>query len=284
MAIKYLKETTKLFSHQKDAIRHLDSKKKSIIAMDVGLGKTLTALTMYSLIKKSNEKARCLFVAIKSTTVQIPTDIDKFFTGITYDYCYNNTPKQRDKKYKSWYDGGVDVMVISYDILRNDYKKLINLLSEDTFIVFDEATAFKNNESKLFKNVSYLSSLVDRVVAMSGTVVNNKLLDKVVIANAIGINIITIRQFRSKYCSWETKNFGRKEIKVISEYKNITSFNTKIDPYVYSVKKSDVMATYYNITLEDGTIIKLKENETVSLTDGTTINVGDLNTSHNIIV
>ena len=241
MALKYLKDSTKLFSHQKGALKHLDSKKKSIIAMDVGLGKTLTALTMYGYIKNDNNTARCLFVAIKSTTVQIPTDIDKFFTGITYDYCYNNTPKQRDKKYEAWHNNEVDVIVISYDTLRNDYKKLINLLDEDTFIVFDEATAFKNNESILFKNVSYLSNLVDRVVAMSGTVVNNKLLDKVVIANAIGINVVTIRQFRAKHCKWETKNFGRTEVKVISEYKDISVFNKQIDPYVFSVKKSEVI-------------------------------------------
>lgn len=241
MALKYLKETTKLFSHQKNAIKHLNAKRKSIIAMDVGLGKTLTALTMYAMIKNSNIKAKCLFVAIKSTIMQIPIDIDKFFNGISYDYCYNNTPKQRDKKYEAWKNGKHDVMIISYDILRNDYKKLVDILTDDTFIVFDEATAFKNHESKLFKNVSYLSSLVDRVVAMSGTVVNNKLLDKVVIANAIGINVITIRQFKSKYCKWETKNFGRTEVRVISEYKNITSFNEKIDPFVYSIKKSDVV-------------------------------------------
>jgi len=238
---KYHRGDIRYYKHQEEGLMHLIKQKKSMLLLPTGLGKTLTSLSLYALLKhNNNENKKCIFVSTKSVVGQVHNDINKFFNGISYVHLFEDPKPKRIKKYDQ-FDKETDILIISYDNIRSDYQHIFKLAKKhNPFIIWDEGTAFKNDQTKVYKLVNAISRVTTRSTVLTATAITNKLQDIVNIANAIGIDIITTTKLQRYYCKWETKHFGRRKVREVIGYKNISKFYETMKPFIFSRKKSEV--------------------------------------------
>lgn len=137
----------------------------SVLADDMGLGKTLQVI---SLLLKLKEEGR---LAKKKALVVVPTtllgnwqkEIQKFAPSLQA-VIYHGPQRQLDTKTP-------DVIITSYGVVRSDVKILAK--KQWSFLAIDEAQNIKNTTTEQTKAIKKLKT--ERVVAMSGTPVENRL-------------------------------------------------------------------------------------------------------------
>ncbi|MBO5566458.1 MAG: DEAD/DEAH box helicase family protein [Succinivibrio sp.] len=146
-------------------IRNLRTMMGSIIADDMGLGKTLQVITAIEKLRydKELENKQVLVVVPTSLVINWNREIAKFAPKLTCNTYY----QERDLSVPA------HVIITTYGVLRNDLKKFMKLNLR--LIVIDEAQAIKNVKSQVFKAVRAIKA--DSMIAMSGTPVENRLLE-----------------------------------------------------------------------------------------------------------
>lgn len=166
------------YDYQKYAINRIESQPKTALFMDLGLGKSVIALTAANdLINDQFEVRRCLIVApLRVSQLTWPSEKDKWehLKGLSMSLCLGDL-KHREKALNA----RSDCVVIN----RENVLWLVKWLSahkrdkEFDMIVVDESTSFKNHLSYRFFAMKELCRLADRVVIMTGTPIPNGYLD-----------------------------------------------------------------------------------------------------------
>ena len=139
----------------------------SLIADDMGLGKTLQVIAALTRMKEEGEfaKKRALAVVPTSLLTNWQREIAKFSPNLTvgvYHGASRALPEDRP-----------DVLLTTYGTARRDAE----ILSKERWrvLVLDEAQALKNESTQQTRALRTIKA--DRVIAMSGTPVENSLLD-----------------------------------------------------------------------------------------------------------
>ena len=193
-------EGRKMMEHQKEAVKFLLSRKKCILADEMGGGKTMSAIFASVLgdfnhvlvicpssVKKTWENELKWLVDEKDITiVQGSKWDDAKYTIINYDILDNfyTVPKQKIKtKELNVDDNGNVVTEIKEKEIVSRSKKIIDEAMADSqlfqakydLIIIDEAHRLSNNTSNRFKIISDLvkRSNPDAVYEMTGTMITN---------------------------------------------------------------------------------------------------------------
>ncbi|CAB4122136.1 HepA Superfamily II DNA/RNA helicases, SNF2 family [uncultured Caudovirales phage] len=165
--------TGTLLPYQVEAVEAMVSRKKMLVAYDLGLGKTVLTIAAIEELKESGKIAEPgIIICLSSLKYQWAEQIRKFTDGIANPLVIDGTPKQRQAQYEEALDWGhslVDYIIINYEQVVNDWEQVSKL--SRGFIVCDEATAIKSFRSKRSKHVKKLTSPVK--YALTGTPIEN---------------------------------------------------------------------------------------------------------------
>ncbi|EAY26647.1 helicase, SNF2 family [Microscilla marina ATCC 23134] len=137
----------------------------SLLADDMGLGKTLQVISLMLKLKEEGKLNKKKALVIVPTTLlgNWQKEINKFAPGLQ-TAIYHGPNRQLDLKQP-------DIIITSYGIARSDIQVLSKI--KWAFLAIDEAQNIKNNATEQTKAIKKIKT--DRVVAMSGTPVENRL-------------------------------------------------------------------------------------------------------------
>lgn len=144
-----------LYEHQKNAVKHLLYRGSGALFMEVGTGKTLTALTAFKELKGDSDLKLLVVCPISLINTAWGDDIRKF----------------TDFKYQSLRDGfkEADIYLINFEsYYLPKIQKIIDTI-QNKMLVIDESQKLKNHKSKITKamlkdRTNYLNRIV-----MTGT-------------------------------------------------------------------------------------------------------------------
>ena len=165
--------TGTLLPYQVEAVEAMVSRKKMLVAYDLGLGKTVLTIAAIEELKdlgKISEPG--IIICLSSLKYQWAEQIRKFTDDNANVMVIDGTPKQRAEQYAEAVDWGhslIDYVVLNYEQVVNDWEFVQKLARG--FVVCDEATAIKSFRSKRSKQVKKLTSPVK--FALTGTPIEN---------------------------------------------------------------------------------------------------------------
>lgn len=185
----------KLKQYQKNLANFIELHKKCIIAVDMGLGKTLATLAwMDWYCKRNNYNAYGLIVAPKRVAENNwRQEMEKF--GYTeLEACTAIVKGSASKRKALLEDTTTKIKVIGRDNI-NDL-----IFNHYDFIVYDELTSFKNIKSKRYKKAAELNATYK--VGLTGTLLANGAID--IYAQA---EVLSIHYPHRNFYSWRADYF-----------------------------------------------------------------------------
>lgn len=168
MSIRYIPH-----DYQEHATKFIIEHPACGIYLDLGLGKTVICLTaLWELLLDYFEIGRVLVIApIRVCTSTWPTEINKFehLKGLTYSVVVGSDKERR---------AALQRPAFVYIINRENVAWLVeNKLFHFDCVVIDEASSFKNHQSKRFKALRKVRPSLKRIIELTGTPAPNGLLD-----------------------------------------------------------------------------------------------------------
>ena len=153
---KFMKDSFNLYRYQQAVIVLGLKQKKGLLPFRVGRGKTLTSLAMFSYLLEHGRCNKCIFVSKPIVAEGVPAVVSKNFNEMRGLSSVGKTKKDRKRVYDLFEESqDYQVLSISYGVLTSDFVEIRQLLlSNRVFLILDEATMFKNQSSKVYKNVS----------------------------------------------------------------------------------------------------------------------------------
>ena len=160
----WIKDEVQYYPHQVDGIRTLIQRKSFLLADDMGLGKSLEALTTFAVDVKMGWSKTCLVVAPVTLKGNWADEIEKFST---FPYVLlEGTPAKRNKLLAEFAAiEGPKILIVNYEQVA-PHQKFLDGLAFDVAI-FDEAHYLKNPKAKRTK--ACLSVYSRRSFMLTGT-------------------------------------------------------------------------------------------------------------------
>lgn len=274
-----LKEGVQLLPFQSQAVLFGDVVRNVLFALEMGTGKTLLSITL----SEYNNFSKVFVITPNSLKFNYFYEVEKFTNSKAHIINWKkNKYSFEESKY----------IIINYDFFRNNnsVKKFEKLnLGKIECLILDECHRIKNPKSNIYKNFKAIFTddiFVNETpckIFMSGTPMNNRAYELYTVMNQISpIDFPNKQTFYSEYCgmTYDPSQFGGYNFD--SNATNFEGLYHKISPYVFRVRKMDVLKdlpskTYERIILElttseekeynnilDGIIDELNNKETVS--------------------
>lgn len=183
-----------LYKYQIEGVHFLEQKNgRALIADEMGLGKTVQVL---SWLKLHPEFSKVLVICPASLKINWQREAEKWAL-LDMEILNGTTPH----KIKS------NDVIINYDIL-SYWEKHLKLKQFDV-IIFDEAHYIKNNKAKRTKAFKRLVKSVPRLIALTGTPIENKPIEIYNIVKVIDPSIFPdATDFAIEFCGAKKTRFG----------------------------------------------------------------------------
>jgi len=233
-----------LFDYQTVAAHLAMKNRYFLIADEMGLGKTVEVMPF---IAKSK---RVVILAPSSLLRQWKQELKKFI-NVDSVIAQGMNKKKRIEAYEK-----NRVILTTYESFRRDYKD-VRVNWNDVVIVADEASKFKNRKTKIWESLREIRDLVSGFVALTGTPVENSLVNFFNIIQIIEPGFMSNKEFYNHYCVWDYNGFGN----VIVGYKNLEEFLRRISPIMIRRKKSDVVSELPEKIIQNRLIPLTKEQK-----------------------
>ena len=274
-----LKEGVKLLPFQSQAVLYGDVVRNVLFALEMGTGKSIISIAL----SEYNNFNKVFVITPNSLKFNYFYEVEKFTNSKAHIINWKkNKYTLEESKY----------IIINYDFFRNNnsVKKFENLnLGKIDCLILDECHRIKNPKSNIYKNFKAIFTddiFVNETpckIFMSGTPMNNRAYELYTVMNQISpIDFPNKQIFYSEYCgmTYDPSQFGGYNFD--SNATNFEGLYHKISPYVFRVRKMDVLKdlpskTYERIILElttseekeynnilNGVIDELSNKETVT--------------------
>lgn len=162
-------------AYQQYAIRHIETHKEAALFLDMGLGKTVIALSaIWDLAFDFFEVSKVLVVApLRVARDTWPAEIEKWehLKYMTYSVVVGTEEERRQALLKQ---------ALVYIINRENVDWLVSKSGVPfrfDMVVIDELSSFKSHTSKRFKSLLKVRPRVKRIVGLTGTPSGNGLMD-----------------------------------------------------------------------------------------------------------
>jgi SNF2 family DNA or RNA helicase len=230
-----IKITSNLWPHQQAAFDFAATRHGAMLAMEMGTGKTLTAL---ALIARHKAK-RTLIVCPKSVIPVWASEIAKHTEGLHCLPLGDGTVASRAEKLKQQYDTPTKhlAVVVNYDIITLSAMKNALKRSWD-YIIWDECHKLKTPAGKQSLFASQLMHRADRRLGLTGTPMPHSPLDIYAQFRAIqkGIYPRTNAQFKALYADMH-KLFPSQVV----SFRNLDDLWQKMDTVTFRCRAADVL-------------------------------------------
>lgn len=158
--------TGTLLPYQVEAVERMVSRKKMLVAYEMGLGKTVISIAAIEQLRSQGSiSGYGLVIALSSLKYQWKSSVEAFSTSKAL--VIDGTKVQRSKQYLEMHR--YDYVILNYETVVNDWNQV--KLFAPSFIIADEATAIKSFKAKRSKAVKKLSSPIK--FALTGTPLEN---------------------------------------------------------------------------------------------------------------
>jgi len=217
---------TKLFDHQKKAYAIGTSLDGAAFLMEMGTGKTLSAIAVAGKRYLDGQITRLLVVAPLSVLHVWELEFKKH-ADFPY-YIRKQSLKGGDK------DDVLNVFVVSYETSWRIGSDIISWSPD--MVIADESQKIKNGDSKRTKFLQELGNKIKYKLILTGTPVTQSPLDLFAQYKFLNSSIYGdgITKFKDKYA--EIDDFGR-----VIKYKNLDELSDKAHSIAYRVRKEDVL-------------------------------------------
>lgn len=217
----YLKDEVEFYPHQIEAIRHIALMDAHILADDMGLGKSLAALTIYCIALKMNKAVNCIIVCPTTLRENWADEIERFtrLPALRLGEVVNParrghwkkiSPTDRNDQLLNWLDqDGPRILIINYEQLTSKYHTELFQSKVFDFAIFDEAHYIKTHDSLRTKAALKLKS--KKSILLTGTPMLNQVNDLWPLLHKVDPRTFPkYWQFVNRYCVMG--GFGGKQI------------------------------------------------------------------------
>ena len=142
-----------------------------ILADEMGLGKTLQAIAYFQSRREAQAEKPCLVVCPASLVYNWEAEIRRFAPGLAVTVLAGPQQARRKLLADGISDGGTDVFVTSYDLMKRDLSAYQKAFFDTC--VLDEAQYIKNQKAAVSKAVKTIRA--DHRFALTGTPIENRL-------------------------------------------------------------------------------------------------------------
>ena len=221
-----LRPDVKLYPFQSVGSKFLDTVTSGLMGMDMGLGKTITAISHVSNQLHRKTAKRILVICPASVKIEWAYQLAKFSK---YSYTVVDGPDR-----ESQYTKNTDFIIMNYDLLWRDIDFLETL--EFDVVIADEIQRAKNHETGTAKAMERLKC--DRRIGLTGTPLENDIMDLWTIMKFINPKIFGTDEttFKFRYCQVNSY----KQI-IPGKYRNLDEINRKLSFTMFRRIKRDVL-------------------------------------------
>lgn len=227
-----MKDEIEYYPHQIEGVRELARRKSFLLADDMGLGKSLEALTVFAIDVVRMWATTCIIVCPVTLKGNWSDEIDKF-SGFPH-VVLEGTPVQRRKQLSDFAEiEGPKILVVNYEQVVAHQDELDSIGFD--VAIFDEAHYLKNPKAKRTK--ACLSMYSRRSFMLTGTPMLNHVDELWSILHRIDPAAYpNYYSFRSRYCV-----FGGWKDKQVVGVKNEKELTERLQNVMLRRLKSDVL-------------------------------------------
>lgn len=226
--------TTELMDHQARAVDKLQRVKVGALYMDMGTGKTRTALELAVRRLQEGKKVDCVLwlcpVSVKRT---IADEIDKHLDGAIYELLETTGVK----------DWQADVYIAGLESVSQSLALNFILLElvekRRCFVIVDESSLVKNHQAKRTRAVWRLGERAQYKLILSGTPVTNNeqdLFSQWYFLDPRILGYTSYYSFAANHLEFDPRIPGR-----VVRAHNVEYLTRKMSPFVYQVRKDECL-------------------------------------------
>lgn len=230
-------------NYQSIGILNLMKMTEFVLGDEPGLGKTLQVLYAYAYLRHWYPNLKLLWVGPKSSLQEKLDEVRVMLNHTRAIYVSSDLGKAgRHQAWKQVRYTGIEVAVCNYNTVMTDYQQIEEAYRDyQLMIVLDEAHTISNINTKTHKACKFISKNALRRVAITATVIKNRLMEAYGIFKYTAPDIFPSKLwFESMFCSFGTEFYGRTQITVLKGYQNLDLFRRMIGPYFIGRTPDDV--------------------------------------------
>lgn len=234
-----------LAPYQQKGVSWLYSIRNGILADDVGLGKTVSALATAALLKDKKQLGNVYIACLGGHERHWVNQIREWLPGVFEEIGIASgiiKGRRRTRRERAaLYEESPRILISNYHLLRND----IDLLEKYRWglVILDEATVFKNYDTKLFDAVKRLTSSAHRVIGLTATPFEKNLGEFYAIQDVLGLDLFgSVADFQNNFeiITWERAYRSGRYYPKHKGYRNLELFKEILTPYVLRREEDDV--------------------------------------------
>lgn len=205
-----------------------------LMALDMGTGKSLTALVAFKMVLSCQEDVKALVVC-PATCKQDPwvNELRKFAPELSYTVVEGG-PRERERQYRS----NAHVVIVNYDLLTRDYQMILSAIKNENRQVgiWDETSLLKNQSTARWKKAEKICQQQRWRWFLNGTPLENNLMDVYDQVKLLNPHLFgSPSHFRHRYCV--SGEFGTIRPGVV---RNAEELRQYLDPLVVRITVEDV--------------------------------------------
>lgn len=187
--------------YQSRAVNFSLSCERVILALEMGLGKTLCALLIFHALKQRNAIKQAIITAPKSAHESWVKHLE-LLSDATYEITTDYNKIKRENAYTKFYYEQIEILIVTQQALANDFRYFNQIMRDkkDIMIFADEVHKYKAKDSAMGRAFEMLSKKACRVVGLTGTPKPNKVKDFYYVIDRVAPEALnTYQDFVSKY-------------------------------------------------------------------------------------
>ena len=235
-------------AHQAKALKKISELDACGLFMDVGTGKSWTAIAMMGRRWCEGKTEHILLIAKNGVHQQwVTEEIPKHMSEVVpHKAVVFGKTKTAEREFVNMLRfEGLKIFAINIDAVitkngENRVREFINAAKGRCMMVVDESQDIKNLTAQRTKNAILFGNLCKYRMIMTGTPIAKNVMDlfsqfKFLNGNILGHRYLTT--FRNEYCHVRQTDFGP----LITGYKNLEKLYERIDPHIFRITSEEAL-------------------------------------------
>ena len=244
---------TKPYEHQLVALEKSWDKEEYAYFMEMGTGKSKVLIDNIAILYDKGKINGVLIIAPKGVyknwySSEIPTHLASHiqYKSVLWTASSSKTKQEElNSLFKS--DFNLHVLVMNVEALStpkgvNFARKFLN--SHKTLFAVDESTTIKNHKAARTKNIISISLIAKYRRILTGSPITKSPLDLYTQCKFLNEHLLGFSSyltFQNRYANMVRKNFGGRQVWIITSYQRLDELSKLIEPFSYRVLKEDCL-------------------------------------------
>jgi SNF2 family DNA or RNA helicase len=251
--VKDYRFKTKPYAHQITALEKSWDKEEYAYFMEMGTGKSKVLIDNIAILYDKGKINGVLIIAPKGVyknwySSEIPTHLASHiqYKSVLWTASSSKTKQEElNSLFKS--DFNLHVLVMNVEALStpkgvNFARKFLN--SHKTLFAVDESTTIKNHKAARTRNIISISLIAKYRRILTGSPITKSPLDLYTQCKFLNEHLLGFSSyltFQNRYANMVRKNFGGRQVWIITSYQRLDELSKLIEPFSYRVLKEDCL-------------------------------------------